>query len=40
MIYAKSNPVETLREQTDALIEQLKLLQKYYGKNILKKILK
>ena len=34
MIYAKSNPVETLREHTDALIEQLKLLQKYYGKNI------
>ena len=34
MIYAKSSPVETLREHTDALIEQLKLLKNQYGENI------
>lgn len=34
MIYAKSDPKETLREHTDALIEQLKILQDSYGDKI------
>ncbi|MGY5267164.1 CRISPR-associated helicase Cas3' [Paraclostridium bifermentans] len=34
MIYAKSSPVETLREHTDALIKQLQILNKSYGEKI------
>lgn len=34
MIYAKSDPVETLREHTDELIEQFKILKNSYGKYI------
>ena len=34
MIYAKSNPVETLREHTDALRKQLHILNKSYGEKI------
>ncbi|CEP41821.1 CRISPR-associated helicase/endonuclease Cas3 [Paraclostridium sordellii] len=34
MIYAKSDPIETLREHTDALIEAQKLLKESYGNNI------
>ncbi|MBO3444541.1 CRISPR-associated helicase Cas3' [Clostridium sp. CCUG 7971] len=34
MIYAKSNPVETLREHTDELIKQLHILNKFYGEKI------
>ena len=34
MLYAKSNPVETLREHTDELLKQMNVLRESYGKNI------
>ncbi|KPI49097.1 CRISPR-associated protein Cas3 [Clostridioides difficile] len=34
MLYAKSNPVETLREHTDELLKQMNMLREYYGTNI------
>ena len=34
MIYAKSNPKETLREHTDALRKELEILKKCYGDRI------
>ncbi|NMS88471.1 CRISPR-associated helicase Cas3' [Clostridioides difficile] len=34
MIYAKSNPVETLREHTDELLKQMNVLRECYGTNI------
>lgn len=34
MLYAKSNPVETLREHTDELLKQMNILRDYYGTNI------
>ncbi|HBG5343725.1 TPA: CRISPR-associated helicase Cas3' [Clostridioides difficile] len=34
MLYAKSNPVETLREHTDELLKQMNVLRANYGKNI------
>lgn len=34
MIYAKSEPKETLREHTDGLIKQLEILKKSYGEKI------
>lgn len=32
MLYAKSNPVETLREHTDELLKQMNVLRESYGK--------
>lgn len=37
MYYAKSNPVETLEEHTNKLLENMILLKKLYGSKILKK---
>lgn len=34
MLYAKSNPVETLREHTDELLKQMNMLRECYGTNI------
>lgn len=34
MLYAKSNPVETLREHTDELLKQMNILREYYGTSI------
>lgn len=34
MIYAKSNPEETLREHTNGLIKEFKLIKELYGKDI------
>lgn len=34
MLYAKSNPVETLREHTDELLKQMNALRECYGTNI------
>ncbi len=34
MIYAKSDPKETLREHTDKLRKELEFLRKYYGDKI------
>lgn len=34
MIYAKSDPVETLREHTDNLLEQLEILKNSYGQKL------
>ncbi|MDX5684621.1 CRISPR-associated helicase Cas3', partial [Clostridioides difficile] len=34
MLYATSNPVETLREHTDELLKQMNVLRESYGKNI------
>lgn len=34
MIYAKSNPVETLREHTNGLVKEFKLIKELYGKDI------
>ncbi len=34
MLYAKSNPVETLREHTDELLKQMNMLEECYGTNI------
>ena len=34
MIYAKSNPKETLREHTDALRKELETLKNCYGDKI------
>ncbi|MFL8798253.1 MULTISPECIES: CRISPR-associated helicase Cas3' [unclassified Clostridioides] len=34
MLYAKSNPVETLREHTDELLKQMNVLRECYGTNI------
>ncbi len=38
MYYAKSNPIETIQEHTDKLLENLSLLKKLYGKQILKNV--
>ena len=35
MYYAKTEPKETIREHTDKLLENLKLLRKLYGRRIL-----
>lgn len=34
--YAKSEPVETIKEHTDKLLENLKLLKDTYGKKLQK----
>ncbi|UWD49830.1 CRISPR-associated helicase Cas3' [Clostridioides difficile] len=34
MLYAKSNPVETLREHTDELLKQMNILREHYGSSI------
>ena len=36
--YAKSNPIETIKEHTDKLLENLKILRKTYGSKIVKVI--
>ena len=36
--YAKSAPIETIREHTEKLLENLKLLKKIYEKEIIKVI--
>ena len=33
--YAKSNPIETIKEHTDKLLENLEILKKKYGKKII-----
>lgn len=38
MYYAKSNPIETIQEHTDKLLENLNLLKKLYGNKILKNV--
>lgn len=38
MYYAKSNPIETIQEHTDKLLENLSLLKKLYGNQILKNV--
>ena len=38
MYYAKSEAKETIREHTDKLLENLKLLRKLYGRRILENI--
>ncbi|MGO1043532.1 CRISPR-associated helicase Cas3' [Clostridioides difficile] len=34
MLYAKSSPVETLREHTDELLKQMNILREHYGSSI------
>ncbi|MFR5766088.1 MAG: CRISPR-associated helicase Cas3' [Clostridia bacterium] len=36
MLYAKSDPKETIKEHTDELLERLKILKELYGEEILK----
>lgn len=38
MYYAKSNPIESIKEHTDKLLENLKILKDTYGKQITKSI--
>lgn len=38
MSYAKSEPIETIKEHTDKLLNNLKILQNTYGKKITKVI--
>ena len=38
MFYAKSNPVESIKEHTDKLLENMQLLKKLYGEQITKEI--
>lgn len=35
MLYAKSEPIESIKEHTDKLIEQYEIIKKLYGKEIL-----
>ena len=35
MYYAKSNPIETIEEHTNKLLENMKLLKELYGVQIL-----
>lgn len=37
-LYAKSEPIETIKQHTDKLLENLKILKNKYGKNITKAI--
>lgn len=36
--YAKSNPIETIKEHTDKLLENLEILKRIYGKKIVQVI--
>ena len=36
MLYAKSEPIETIKEHTDKLLNNLKILQNTYGEKITK----
>ena len=36
MYYAKSNPIESIKEHTNKLLENMILLKKLYGEKILK----
>ncbi len=35
MLYAKSEPIESIKEHTDKLIEQYEIIKELYGKEIL-----
>ena len=35
MLYAKSEPVQSIKEHTDKLIEQYEIIKKLYGEEIL-----
>lgn len=36
--YAKSNPIETIKEHTDKLLENLEILKRTYGSKIIQVI--